>query len=64
MKRNETKQNENGLASTPFQIVYTRPANRFEPFTRKRKTSDQTGVSTCWFGARAGRDTLVGVGTC
>ena len=64
MKRNETKQNENGLASNRFQTVYTRTANRFEPVTRKRKTGDQAEVSTCWLGARAGSNTLVGVGTC
>ena len=62
-KRNGTKRNENGLASNRFQTVYTRTANRFEPFTRKRKTGEQAGVSTCWLGARAGSNTLVGVGT-
>ena len=63
-KWNKTKRNENELASNRFQTVYTRTANRFEPFTRKRKTGDQAGVSTCWLGARAGSNTLVGVGTC
>ena len=62
----ETKQkrNENGLASNRFQTFYTRTADRFEPFTRKRKMGEQGGVSTCWLAARAGSDTLVGVGTC
>ena len=66
MKRNETKRNENGLASNRFQTIYTRTAIRFEPFTRKQKTGNQAGVSTCWLGAgaRAGSNTLVGVGTC
>ena len=61
-KRNGTTRNKTGWPRIVFKSFTPERQNRLEPFTRK--TGDRAGVSTCWLGARAGSNTLLGVDTC